>query len=97
MALESLPWVLFALGDSFARLGPYWSGQHPAVDPEDIVQEDDGTPPYPFPFQPLELGEAALREFFGYQLEGYNDSSLLDPQSVPLARFKRQASKFKLW
>jgi hypothetical protein len=34
---------------------PYWSGQHAAVDPE---EEPEG---YPFPFHPLDLGEAALR------------------------------------
>ena len=61
---------------------PYWSGEHPADDEE--AEED----PYPFPFHPLELGEAALRELFGYQLEGYIDNSLLDPFSVPLVRYK---------
>jgi hypothetical protein len=49
------------------------------VDPED---EDESAPPYPFPFHPLELGEAALREFFGYQLEGYIDPSLLNHDNI---------------
>ena len=65
--------------------------QHPAVDPED---EDEDDPPYPFPFHPLDLGDVALREFFGYQLEGYIDPTLLEPEAVPLARFKRMASNF---
>ena len=38
---------------------PFWSGSNPAVDDE---EEEDA---YPFPFHPLELGEAALRELFG--------------------------------
>lgn len=71
---------------------PYWSGQHPAIAPED---EDDDEPPYPFPFHPLELGEAALKEFFGYQLEGFIDESLLEPESLVLARLKRGKSRFR--
>ena len=56
---------------------PYWSGEHPAVD-----SEEEGA--YPFPFHPLELGEATLKDQFGYQLEGYIDASLLDTESIPL-------------
>jgi hypothetical protein len=71
---------------------PFWTGQHPAVDPD---EEDDE---YPFPFHPLELGEAALVEFFGYQLEGKVDQSLLEPEQVPLLRFKRTKSPWwKRW
>jgi hypothetical protein len=71
---------------------PYWSGEHPAVDPA-----DETDPPYPFPFHPLELGEAALLELFGYQLEGSRDEMLFDPEDIPLARFKRKRSRFKFW
>ena len=66
---------------------PFWAGEHPVDDPEEIADPD--YEPYPFPFHPLELGEAALVEFFGYQLEGLIDPSLLEPSSVPLLRFKR--------
>ena len=69
----------------------YWSGQHPALDPE-----EDPTS-YPFPFHPLELGEAALRAMFGYQIEGLLDRSLLEPESVPLIRLKRSRSWWKFW
>jgi hypothetical protein len=62
---------------------PYWSGDHPAV------AEDEEEDSYPLPFHPLDLGEAALRELFGYQLEGYVDPSLLEPASVPLVRYRR--------
>lgn len=67
---------------------PYWQGHHPALDPE----EDPSS--YPFAFHPLELGEAALLEFFGYQLEGLIDPSYLEPEEIPLMRFKRSKS---LW
>ncbi len=70
---------------------PYWSGEHPAVD-------SDEEEPYPFPFHPLELGEATLKDRFGYQLEGYIDASLLDPESIPLVRYKRCRSPWwKFW
>ncbi len=74
---------------------PFWSGQHPAVDYEEKKH------PYPFPFHPLSLGEAALRELFGYQLEGweasFHDSTLLDAESIPLVRYKRPRSWWKFW
>ena len=69
----------------------YWSGQHPVGDPDD--EEDD----YPFPFHPLELGEAALAEFFGYQLEAMINRNLLEPETVPLIQFKRTKPWWKLW
>jgi hypothetical protein len=68
---------------------PYWSGQHPAVDPE---EEPEG---YPFPFHPLDLGEAALRELFGYQIEGLvNAPGLLKTENFPLLSFKRSRSRW---
>jgi len=83
--------VLEDIGRRLPFEEPYWSGEHPAVDPD---EEPDA---YPFPFHPLELGEAALRAPFGYQLEGYVDQSLLEPESVKLLRFKRSRSKWKFW
>jgi hypothetical protein len=65
---------------------PYWSGEHPSGGED---EEEDDYPAYPFPFHPLDLGEAALRELFGYQLEGRLDHSLLEPASVPLIRYRR--------
>lgn len=62
---------------------PYWLGQHPVFDPEDEGFD------YPFVFHPLELAEAALREFFGYQLEGSYDPNRLKPEQIPLIRYKR--------
>ena len=73
---------------------PYWAGRHPVGDPE------DEEPEYPFPFHPLELGEAALLAFFGYQLEGSGDAAQLDPEEIPLLRFRRRAAArpwWKLW
>jgi hypothetical protein len=72
---------------------PYWSGKHPVTDGDDVDTS------YPFPFHPLEFGEGALLEFFGYQIEGFVDPSHLDVESIPLVRYKRSkaAPWWKLW
>lgn len=71
---------------------PYWSGGHPAID------DGDAEDAYPFPFHPLDLGEAALRDQFGYQLEGRIDPVLLEPETIPLLRYRRKRSPWwKFW
>jgi uncharacterized protein DUF6928 len=81
--------VLEDIGQRLAFEEPFWLGQNPVtVDSE----EDD----YPLPFHPLELGEAALKEFFGYQLEGFLDPTLLQPESIRLIKYKRRR-RWKLW
>jgi hypothetical protein len=78
------------LEDIGARLpfeAPYWAGDHPAIDPD---EDENG---YPFAFHPLELGEASLQEFFGYQLEGNPDPDEIEPERIPLMHFKRK----KVW
>jgi hypothetical protein len=82
--------ILEDIGDRLAFEEPYWSGEHS----EDGEAEDESGP---FPFHPLDLGEAALREFFGYQLEGLVDSTLLEPESIPLMRFRRKRPWWKRW
>jgi uncharacterized protein DUF6928 len=79
--------VLEDIGQKLPFEEPFWSGKHPATDDEDS---------YPLPFHPLELGEVALKEFFGYQLEGFGDPAPIDPESVPLLRFKRR-HWWKMW
>ena len=72
---------------------PYWAGEHPVDDGDEAFE-------YPFPFHTLELGESALLEFFGYQLEGTSwDGPGFDPETIPLLRFKRIQDKpwWKFW
>lgn len=71
---------------------PFWDGSKPATDEEDGEADE-----YPLPFHPLDLGEAALAEFFGYQLEGDDANATLNPESIPLMRFKRSGSWWKVW
>lgn len=82
--------IIEDIGPHLAFEEPYWSGAHPAVEDD----EDD----YPLPFHPLDLGEAALKELFGYQLEGFIDDTLLNPESIPLLRYKRSRARWwKFW
>lgn len=83
--------ILEDLGPRLPFEAPYWAGQHPVGDPEEASE-------YPFPFHPLELGEAALEELFGYHLEGPLDPTLLEPETIPLLRFQRPKSHWwKFW
>ncbi len=65
---------------------PYWEGAHPALDPD-----EDGRIDYPLPFHPLELGDAALRHLFGFQVDGLIDPSCLEPESVAMLSFEPPA------
>lgn len=81
--------IIEDIGGKLAFELPYWAGQHPAVDP------DEDPADYPLVFHPLELGEAALLEFFGYQMEGMVDDWDLMPEDVTLMRFTRSKSWWK--
>jgi len=84
--------ILEDIGQRLPFEGPFWSGQNP-------VTVDDEKDDYPLPFHPLEMGEAALKEFFGHQLEGecFVDAALLQPESIPLVKYKRRRSWWKFW
>lgn len=83
--------VLEDIGDRQAFEQPFWSGERPAVEDE----EDE----YAFVFHPLELAEAALLEYFGYQIEGFVEDNLIEPESFPLIHFERsrKSSWWQFW
>jgi hypothetical protein len=83
--------VIENIGQKLPFEEPYWNGDRPACDPE-----GDGDD-YPLPFHPLELGEAALLEFFGYVLEGPVDVSKVEPIEIPLVGFKRKKTWWRFW
>lgn len=61
---------------------PYWSGERPMV--------ATGGRPYPLPFHPLELAEAALRALFGFNYEGLWRDDDFDLERIVLAGFALQ-------
>jgi hypothetical protein len=60
---------------------PFWAGQNP-------VARRHGQHPYPLPFHPLELGQAALRGLVGFVIEGRPLPADIDADAVPLAGFE---------
>ncbi|GAA1520690.1 hypothetical protein GCM10009827_040490 [Dactylosporangium maewongense] len=71
-------------GEPFAFEAPFWSGEHPVLPTQGWP--DQG--PYPLPFHPLDLGEAALRGLFGFILEGSPSQADIDPDAVELHGFR---------
>lgn len=86
--------LLEDLGERQAFEAPFWAGQHPV-----FAAGDEKEQTYPFVFHPLELAEAALAEFFGFQLEGPLDlPQRVNPEDIVLKRFKRiRKSKWMFW
>jgi hypothetical protein len=82
--------IIEDIGEKLDFEASYWDGLHPAVDPD---EEDE----YPFKFHPLELGEEVLKEFFGYQLEGFANEELIEPENITLFGFKRAKPWWKIW
>jgi hypothetical protein len=64
--------IMEDIGQKLPFEEPFWSGRHRFSDDRN----------YPFAFHPLDLGGAALKEFFGYQLEGPIDAALLEPGTI---------------
>lgn len=75
------------VGEQLTFERPFWAGDFPATD-------DDEDEEYPFPFHPLELGEAALDNLFGFVFEGYAGMSgqgSVDPFDISLAGYRLAA------
>lgn len=76
--------ILEDLGERLPFEEPYWAGSFP-------VAADRGEA-YPLPFHPLELGERALYEFFGFAFEGFDGDEevewRVDPEDVLLFGFE---------
>ncbi|MFF3639341.1 DUF6928 family protein [Streptomyces sp. NPDC002250] len=85
--------VIEDIGERLPFERPYWEGRHP-VEPFAPFEDEE---PYPLPFHPLELGERALLEFFGFYVEGFSDEEdapepVVDIWSVELHGFRVTAT-----
>ncbi|MFI1423176.1 DUF6928 family protein [Streptomyces sp. NPDC020731] len=57
---------------------PFWEGEHSVRDEAS----------YGLPFHPIDFGNEALREFFGFILEGREDETCFDPEEVEIPEFR---------
>jgi hypothetical protein len=58
----------------------FWAGEHPVAG----SRRFPGGPPYPLPFHPLELVEAALLALAGFAVEGRPADYIIDLRAVRL-------------
>ncbi|MFJ5561276.1 DUF6928 family protein [Streptomyces sp. NPDC093250] len=70
--------VIEDVGQKFPFEQPFWNGQRP-------VRASS----YRLPFHPIDLGNEALRHFFGFILEGAEDYLCVDPEEVEIPVFDR--------
>jgi hypothetical protein len=71
--------IMEDLGERYPFETAYWNGDHSI---------HDYAPDYPLPFHPLELGETALRAWFGFHLEGPPDTAV-DASSIEIPCYRR--------
>jgi hypothetical protein len=90
LSLSSGSGILEDIGKPLNFEKPYWEDQFPMHDP--VVRDD-----HQFDFHPLDLGQSALLDLFGYQTEGKADASKLDPENISLMRFERSKPFWKIW
>jgi hypothetical protein len=72
------------IGEPFDFERPYWAGEHPVESMPGMPDEG----PYPLPFHPLDLGEDALRELFGFVIEGMPGPEDVDADAVHMHEFR---------
>lgn len=83
LALSPDGGVIESIGEPLPFEAPYWAGAHP-VPPADGPDED----PYPLPFHPLDLGQEALRELFGFVTDGSHRPGDVPTDEVELLGFR---------
>jgi uncharacterized protein DUF6928 len=80
--------IIENIGEPFEFERAYWAGEHP-VEPwlgdDEDDEDDDGL--YPLPFNPIQLGEDALRALFGFGVAEPQPGDV-DPIAVHLHGFR---------
>ncbi|WP_254068710.1 hypothetical protein [Streptomyces sp. TM32] len=70
--------IIEDMGDRLPFEAPFWEGR----------RRVRRTPGYALPFHPIDLGNEALKEFFGFILEGQESASCLDPEEIEIPAFR---------
>ncbi|MCY1137663.1 hypothetical protein OWR29_06600 [Actinoplanes sp. Pm04-4] len=73
--------IMENIGEPYEFERPFWDGEHP-------VEPLFGPGPYPLPFHPLQLGEVALSNLFGFVIEGNPAPTDIDADSIPMHVFR---------
>lgn len=84
LSLSPADGIMESIGEPYHFELPFWAGEHPVTG---LLQRENDEP-YPFPFHPLELGDAALRALFGFAVEGRVVPGDVDAEAVPLYGFR---------
>jgi hypothetical protein len=66
------------IGEPYLFELPFWAGEHPL----------DHAPDYPLPFHPLDLGNAAMAEWFGFVIEGVRPKTCIDAEAIEIPVFR---------
>lgn len=66
------------LGKKLSFETPFWGASRPVRESVD----------YPLPFHPIDLGNEALRDFFGFILEGREGDDCFDPEETEIWEFR---------
>lgn len=83
LSLSPIDGITEDIGAPLPFEAPFWAGEPPVAG-----RLFPGSPPYPLPFHPLELGEAALLELAGFAVEGRPADYLIDPGAVRLLSYQ---------
>ncbi len=71
-------------GERFAFEAPFWAGEHPIVPVPGWPAPERSA----LPFDPLELGQAALRALFGFVIEGRRRPGDVDAGAIGLLGYR---------
>ena len=75
--------ILEDIGERLPFEASYWGGDHPVIP----MPGSPSKGPYPLPFHPLALGEAALRALFEFVIEGRSEPGDVDACAIPVHAF----------
>ncbi|MFI5733145.1 DUF6928 family protein [Kribbella sp. NPDC051587] len=70
--------VIEDIGERLAFEEAFWAGGHPV----------SHLPDYPLPFHPIELGNEALKAFFGFVIEGSLRGTSVEPDEIEVSTFR---------
>ncbi|MDP9830179.1 hypothetical protein J2S57_005928 [Kineosporia succinea] len=81
VSMSSADGIIENVGEPLSFEAPFWEGRRPVIHLSN----------YPLPFHPLGMGSEALRELFGFVLEGRIDADCVDVEDLQVPTFTQVA------